>query len=122
MRQDFLDAVGIGNIKGFEVRHLPTTGVNVLMVDNIGTLVVSVGNQELHKVNRAHLCEKLRDWFTEMYWDWDLTSTGLTIFKPIWHTGEDAPEEKHLVSIQDGAPLDWHLEAAMHVLANEVTP
>jgi hypothetical protein len=116
MRQDFLDAVGTGKIKGFEVRHLPQTGVNVLMVDNVGTLVVSMGPREIHKVNSAHFCEKLRDWFTAKGWHWHLEPSGIEV----WKLGDESLKSDE--RFRDGSQLDWHVQAAMHILANEDKP
>jgi hypothetical protein len=115
MTPEFLAAVKAGRIEGLAHKDDLKHG-ELLWVDDAIPCFLRNG---LDLEDTLILCHHLRDWFTALYWDWCLTSTGLTIFKPIWHTGEDVPEEKHLVSIQDGSPLDWHISAAMHVLACE---
>jgi hypothetical protein len=110
MTPEFLAAVKAGRIEGLEVRHQSVTNVDVLMVDQVGTLILNMGDREMHKVNRAHFCQFLRDWFTAKGWKWMLSAEKLVT----WKSGVLARED-----FKGGSPLDWHISAALHVLACE---
>jgi len=60
----------------------------------------------------ALLSYYLRDWFTAKGWKWNLSEWQLSI-------GSGGPLRTIPKHFKDGSPLDWHISAALHVLACE---
>ena len=106
MTPEFLAAVKAGRIEGLAHEDNLKHG-ELLWVDDAIPCFLQNG---LDLEDALILCNFLRDWFTAKGWKWMLNAGGLVT----WKSGIVAREDFNV-----GSPLEWHMSAAMHVLACE---